>query len=100
MFPSPQSLKYKIEIFLPYKLHQQCSNKFHVGNIVLAEDATYANNPFRGMGFTTELCNAGGLVNCFISIFKKGCSDNLLNKYAEIHIEKFHKVSPTWLIRN
>ena len=89
MFPSPRPLKYEIEI---YKLHQRCSNKFRVGNVVLARDAAHANNPFSGMGLTTGLCDAGGLADCLIGIFKKGYGDNLLDKYAEIRMEKFHKV--------
>lgn len=93
MFPGPRPLKYEIEMFSPYKLHQRCSDKFRVGNVVLAGDAAHANNPFGGMGLTTGLCDAGGLADCLIGIFKKGCGDDLLDKYAEIRMEKFHKVN-------
>ena len=92
MFPGPRPLKYEIEMFSPYKLHQRCSNKFRVGNVVLAGDVAHANNPFGGMGLTTGLCDAGGLADCLIGIFRKGCGDDLLDKYAEIRMEKFHKV--------
>jgi 2-polyprenyl-6-methoxyphenol hydroxylase-like FAD-dependent oxidoreductase len=103
MFPGPRPLKYDIEMFSPYKLHQRCSDKFKVGRVVLAGDAAHANNPFGGMSLTTGtstseiliigLCDAGGLADCLIGIFTKGCSDDLLDKYAEIRKEKFLKVS-------
>ena len=103
MFPGARPLKYEIEMFSPYKLHQRCSDKFKVGRVVLAGDAAHANNPFGGMGLTTGinlvdqltigLCDAGGLADCLIGVLRKGCGDNLLDKYAEIRREKFVKVS-------
>lgn len=63
-----------------------------MGNAVLAGDAAHANNPFGGMGLTTGLCDAGGLADCLIGIFKKACGDDLLDKYADIRMEKFKKV--------
>jgi 2-polyprenyl-6-methoxyphenol hydroxylase-like FAD-dependent oxidoreductase len=86
MFPGPKPVtgKYDLKLFSPYKLHQRCSSKFRVGRVVLAGDAAHACNPFGGMGLTGGLCDAGGLSDCLIGIFRKGCSDDLLDKYAEI----------------
>ena len=53
---------------------------------MLAGDAC---NPFGGMGLTTGLCDAGGLADCLIGVLKKGCGDELLDKYAEIRRDKF-----------
>jgi hypothetical protein len=44
------------------------------------------------MGLTTGLCDAGGLADCLIGVFKKGCGDELLDKYAEIRRDKFLSV--------
>lgn len=93
MFPGPKPVKYDLQMFSPYKLHQRCSTKFRVGNVLLAGDAAHACNPFGGMGLTTGLCDAGGLADCLIGVFKKGCGDDLLDKYAEIRREKFLTVS-------
>jgi 2-polyprenyl-6-methoxyphenol hydroxylase-like FAD-dependent oxidoreductase len=92
IFPGPRPLKYEIERFSPYVLHQRCSNKFRVGNVVLAGDAAHANNPFGGLGLTTGLCDAGGLADCLIGIFKHGCNDTILDKYAEVRREKWQTV--------
>jgi len=92
MFPGPRPLKYELKMFSPYKLHQRCSNKFRVGRVVLAGDAAHANNPFGGMGLTTGICDAGGLSDCLIGVLRKGCSDDLLDKYAQIRKEKFETV--------
>jgi 2-polyprenyl-6-methoxyphenol hydroxylase-like FAD-dependent oxidoreductase len=74
----------KASMFSPYELHQQCSNKFCVGNALLAGDAARVCNPFGGMGLTTGLCDAGALVDCLVGMLKKGCGDDLLDKYASI----------------
>jgi hypothetical protein len=44
------------------------------------------------MGLTTGLCDAGALGDCLVGVFKRGCGDDLLDKYAEIRKEKFLKV--------
>jgi len=94
MFPGPKPVtgKYDLRMFSPYKLHQRCSSKFRVGSVLLAGDAAHACNPFGGMGLTTGLCDAGGLADCLIGVLRKGCGDDLLDKYAEIRREKFLKV--------
>jgi len=89
MFPGPKPVNYDLQMFSPYKLHQRCSTKFRVGNVLLAGDAAHACNPFGGMGLTTGLCDAGGLADCLIGVFKKGCGGELLDKYAEIRRDKF-----------
>ena len=92
IFPGPKPVKYDLQMFSPYKLHQRCSTKFLVGNVLLAGDVAHACNPFGGMGLTTGLCDAGGLADCLIGVFKKGCGDELLDKYAEIRRDKFLSV--------
>jgi len=76
-------------MFSPYKLHQRCSSKFRVGRIILAGDAAHACNPMGGMGLTTGLCDATGLGDCLVGVLRKGCSDEILDKYAEIRRNKF-----------
>jgi len=46
-----------------------------------------------GMGLTTGLCDAGALGGCLIGIFKKGCTDDILDKYAEIRTQKFLEIT-------
>ena len=55
-----------------------------MGNAILAGDAARVCNPFGGMGLTTGLCDAGALVDCLVGVLKKGCGDDLLDKYASI----------------
>lgn len=52
-----------------------------MGNALLAGDAAHVCNPFGGMGLTTD---AGALVDCLVRVLKKGCGDDLLDKYASI----------------
>jgi 2-polyprenyl-6-methoxyphenol hydroxylase-like FAD-dependent oxidoreductase len=63
-----------------------------VGRVLLAGDAAHACNPFGGMGLTGGLCDAGGLSDCLIGVLKKGCGDDLLDKYAEIRKKIFLEV--------
>src|ERR1700733_8735225 len=91
--PGPKPVEYDLKMFSPYKLHQRCSNKFRVGNVLLAGDAAHVCNPFGGMGLTTGLCDAGALAYCLVGVLKKGCGDDLLDKYARIRREKFLTVS-------
>jgi 2-polyprenyl-6-methoxyphenol hydroxylase-like FAD-dependent oxidoreductase len=63
-----------------------------VGKVLLAGDAAHACNPFGGMGLTGGLCDAGGLSDCLIGVLKKGCGDDLLDKYAEIRKKIFLEV--------
>jgi 2-polyprenyl-6-methoxyphenol hydroxylase-like FAD-dependent oxidoreductase len=93
MFPGPKPVTgYDLRMFSPYKLHQRASNKFRVGRVLLAGDAAHACNPFGGMGLTGGLCDAGGLSDCLIGVLRKGCGDDLLEKYAEIRRKIFLEV--------
>jgi 2-polyprenyl-6-methoxyphenol hydroxylase-like FAD-dependent oxidoreductase len=92
IFPGPKPVKYDLRMFSPYKLHQRRSNKFRVGRVLLAGDAAHACNPFGGMGLTGGLCDAGGLSDCLIGVLRKGCSDDLLDKYATIRQQIFNDV--------
>ena len=89
IFPGPKPVKYDLRMFSPYKLHQRRSNKFRVGKVLLAGDAAHACNPFGGMGLTGGICDAGGLIDCLIGVLRKGCDDNLLDKYASIRQTDF-----------
>src|SRR5271170_2021553 len=92
IFPGPKPVKYDLRMFSPYKLHQRRSSKFRVGRVLLAGDAAHACNPFGGMGLTGGLCDAGGLADCLIGVLRKGCGDDLLDKYAEIRRNIFLEV--------
>src|SRR5271155_4010694 len=94
IFPGPKPVtgKYDLKMFSPYKLHQRSASKFRVGRALLAGDAAHACNPFGGMGLTGGLCDAGGLSDCLIGVLRKGCKDDLLDKYAEIRKKIFDEV--------
>lgn len=93
IFPGPKPVKYDLRMFSLYKLHQRRSNKFRVGRVLLAGDAAHACNPFGGMGLTGGICDAGGLSDCLIGVLRKGCDDNLLDKYASIRQQIFNDAS-------
>jgi hypothetical protein len=38
------------------------------------------------------LCDAGGLSDCLIGVLRKGCGDDLLDKYATIRQKIFNEV--------
>jgi 2-polyprenyl-6-methoxyphenol hydroxylase-like FAD-dependent oxidoreductase len=84
-------------MFSPYKLHQRQASKFRVGRVILAGDAAHACNPFGGMGLTGGLCDGGGLADCLIGVLRKGCSDDLLDKYATIRKQIFNEVRLRWV---
>ena len=63
-----------------------------MGRVLLAGDAAHACNPFGGMGLTGGLCDAGGLSDCLIGVLRKGCGDDLLDKYAAIRQNIFNEV--------
>lgn len=88
----PVTGKYDLKMFSPYKLHQRAASSFRVGRALLAGDAAHACNPFGGMGLTGGLCDAGGLSDCLIGVLRKGCGDDLLDKYAEIRKKIFLEV--------
>jgi len=44
------------------------------------------------MGLTGGLCDAGGCADCLIGVFRKGCGDDILDKYAEIRQKIFNEV--------
>jgi len=92
IFPGPKPVKYDLKMFSPYKLHQRRATKFRVGRVLLAGDAAHACNPFGGMGLTGGLCDAGGLSDCLIGVLRKGCGDDLLDKYADIRKKIFDEV--------
>jgi 4-nitrocatechol/4-nitrophenol 4-monooxygenase len=93
IFPGPKPVKYDLKMFSPYKLHQRRATKFRVGRVLLAGDAAHACNPFGGMGLTGGLCDAGGLGDCLIGVLRKGCGDDLLDKYAAIRQKIFNEVT-------
>jgi 2-polyprenyl-6-methoxyphenol hydroxylase-like FAD-dependent oxidoreductase len=94
IFPGPKPVtgKYDLKMFSPYKLHQRSSSSFRVERVLLAGDAAHACNPFGGMGLTGGLCDAGGLSDCLIGVLRKGCGDDVLDKYAEIRKKIFLEV--------
>ena len=93
LFPGPKPVEYDLRMFSPYKLHQRRSNKFRVGRVLLAGDAAHVCNPFGGMGLTGGICDAGGLADCLVGVLRKGCGEELLDKYAEIRMKIFDEVS-------
>src|SRR5579859_1684163 len=96
IFPGPKPVKYDLKMFSPYKLHQRQASKFKVGRVILAGDAAHACNPFGGMGLTGGLCDAGGLSDCLIGVLRKGCDEELLEKYATIRKQIFNDVSSSF----
>jgi 2-polyprenyl-6-methoxyphenol hydroxylase-like FAD-dependent oxidoreductase len=89
---NPKPGDYKLTNISPYKIHQRCAEKFHVGRFLLAADAAHLCNPFGGLGLTGGLVDAGGLADCLIGIAKGLADESILDKYDEIRRAMWHEV--------
>lgn len=89
---NPKPGDYKLLNVGPYRIHQRCSDAFHVGRICLAADAAHLCNPFGGLGLTGGLVDVGGLAECLEGIARGQADDNILDKYDEVRRELWHSV--------
>jgi len=60
-------------------------------NITIAKLTCHLKPP--GMGLTGGICDAGGLADCLIGVLRKNCDDSLLDKYAEIRLQKYQEIT-------
>ncbi len=75
-------LNYEIKAVSTYHVHQRVTEKFRVGNVILAGDAAHINNPTGGMGMNSGIHDARDLAKALIAIFN-GANENLLDEYAK-----------------
>lgn len=75
-------LNYEIKAVSTYHVHQRVTEKFRVGNVILAGDAAHINNPTGGMGMNSGVHDARDLAKALIAVLK-GADENLLDEYAE-----------------
>jgi 3-(3-hydroxy-phenyl)propionate hydroxylase len=75
-------LSYEIKAVSTYHVHQRVTEKFRVGNVILAGDAAHINNPTGGMGMNSGIHDARDLANALIRIFD-GEDEYLLDEYAK-----------------
>src|SRR5277367_2672205 len=80
----PKPGDYKLDNISPYKIHQRCAEKFHVGRFLLVADAAHLCNPFGGLGLTGGIVDAGGCSDCLIGLAYGVDDKSILDKYDEI----------------
>ncbi|MBO0749781.1 MAG: FAD-dependent monooxygenase, partial [Porphyrobacter sp.] len=67
----------------PYKMHQRCAERFHVGRVVLAGDAAHVTNPTGGFGLTGGLFDAFALWPTLAAVLLDGADPALLERWAD-----------------
>ena len=92
LLPGPKPPDYKVEMFAPYRIHQRCASTFRKGRVLLAGDAAHLCNPYGGLGLTGSLLDAAALADVLIAAVKQHASENLQDKYAEVHRDIFLNV--------
>lgn len=65
-----------------YSVHQRVTERFRVGNVLLAGDAAHVNNPAGGMGMNSGVHDAHALAAALVQSFKTG-DESALDRYAE-----------------
>ncbi|MEP7244308.1 MAG: FAD-dependent monooxygenase [Gammaproteobacteria bacterium] len=65
-----------------YRVHQRSASSYRVGRVLLAGDAAHATNPIGGMGFTTGIQDASGLIESFKDLFSGAAGEGVLDYYA------------------
>jgi 2-polyprenyl-6-methoxyphenol hydroxylase-like FAD-dependent oxidoreductase len=88
----PKPGDYKLDNISPYKIHQRCAEKFHVGRVLLVADAAHLCNPFGGLGLTGGIVDAGGLSDCLIGLAYGVADESILDKYDEIRRAMWHNI--------
>jgi len=64
----------------PYKVHERCVNRFHVGRVMLAGDAAHLNPPSGGMGMNGGIHDAMNLCEKLLGVLA-GEDAALLGRY-------------------
>ena len=91
----PSEGDYEMVQSSPYKMHQRCAERFRVGRVVLAGDATHVTNPTGGFGLTTGLFDAYALWPTLAAIVLDGADPALLDTWAGERRQVFlEKTSP------
>ncbi|KAL9619046.1 MAG: hypothetical protein Q9160_006301 [Pyrenula sp. 1 TL-2023] len=86
----PKTHEYNLVGLTPYKMHQRCVEKFHVGRIVLAADAAHLCNPWGGLGLTGGFADTIGLAECLVGMFRGQADLSILDRYDEERRAIFH----------
>ena len=79
----PKPGEYILTNLTPYKMHQRCAERFHVGRICLAADAAHLCNPWGGLGLTGGFADTIGLAECLVGIANGQADRSILDKYDE-----------------
>ena len=75
-------LNYEIKAVSTYHVHQRVTEKFRVGNVILAGDAAHINNPTGGMGMNSGIHDSQMLANILVRVLD-GEDESLLDEYAK-----------------
>ncbi len=64
-----------------YRVHQRVASTFRKGRILLAGDASHANNPIGGMGLNGGIQDAANLIEKLSTVWHSKGNDSLLDLY-------------------
>ena len=65
-----------------YRVHQRSASSYRIGRVLLAGDAAHATNPIGGMGLTSGIQDASGLIGCLSAALRGEAADDVLDWYA------------------
>ncbi len=78
----PDSRPWHLERANSYRVHQRSASAYRIGRVLLAGDAAHATNPIGGMGLTSGIQDASGLIRAFGAMLSGDASDDVLDWYA------------------
>lgn len=91
----PEGVKFEIDAFSPYRMHQRVADRMRQGRILLVGDAAHVTNPTGGLGLTGGMFDSFALVEALGRVTLDGASDDILEFYDRDRRQKFVElVSP------
>jgi 2-polyprenyl-6-methoxyphenol hydroxylase-like FAD-dependent oxidoreductase len=78
----PDSRPWRLDRANSYRVHQRSASAYRIGRVLLAGDAAHATNPIGGMGLTSGVQDASGLISAFAALFSNQAGEDVLDWYA------------------
>jgi len=92
ILPDP-SIRYRIDNFSPYRVHQRCAPAFRIDRVLLAGDAAHACNPCGGLGLTGGVLDADALSDALGAVIAGHADERVLDFYARERRRVFLEVA-------
>lgn len=77
----PEGVRYEIDAFSPYRMHQRVADRMRRGRIALVGDAAHVTNPTGGLGLTGGMFDCFALVEALGRVIHDGADDSVLDLY-------------------